>query len=76
MRDTNGKFCYIGRRPCGCVMAITTDNRGKDTARAVAEMIENGATVNRHSWNEYKEISKEETFLACPHGQLTLTLVE
>src|SRR5690606_23471539 len=67
-RPTHG---YIGRlRACGCAVAITTDdaNRPSHTARNVAEFIRDGLYIERFSMEEYEnKISKEETFLSCPH---------
>lgn len=45
----NATHAYLGRKVCGCVVAITvddTDNR-KWTADAVAEFIRDGLTVDR-----------------------------
>lgn len=38
---------YIGRRKCGCVIAITVDFGDKDTSVQVARFIADGLTVER-----------------------------
>ena len=68
-------FVYVGRkRQCGCVVGIITDLGDKHTAGGVADFITDGLTINRIPWSEYRQIAEEETFMACPHGQLTLSL--
>jgi len=72
-----GKFAYVGRKPCGCAVGVVTDLRDKRTANAVAGLIADGLIVNRVSWIAYYQIAAEETFMACPHGpqgQLALSL--
>ena len=76
MKDNTNAFVYIGRSSCGCVVGLVTDNADIRTANHVADFIKDGLAVNRHSWTEYQEIAKEETFLACPHGQLALGIEE
>ena len=62
------EFVYIGRLPCGCCMALTSDYGDKGTGRSVAEFITEGLGVNRVSWDTYRnEVSQEPTFMACPH---------
>jgi hypothetical protein len=73
MNDDN-KFAYIGRKPCGCVVAVATDNSDQETAKAVHEFIVDSLTINRVSWPEYRKIAAEDTFMNCPHGQLSLAL--
>lgn len=66
---------YIGRLPCGCAVALTNDTGDKYTAEAVKDFIKEGLSVNREAWQKYvDEISKESTFMNCPHsaGQLQL----
>jgi hypothetical protein len=66
---------YVGRKECGCVIALATDMRDKHTGDNVAEFISDGLTVDRVDWETYKEkISLEETFMKCPHGQLALPI--
>ena len=67
-------FVYIARDPCGCVFGVVTDYQDAQTGKVVANFIGSGGTVQRHSWAEYKEIAKEETFLDCPHGQLRMAI--
>jgi hypothetical protein len=60
---------YVGRMLiCGCVMALTTDNRGKDTARDVADFIKDGMIVTHVTFDEYKNvICLEPGFMDCKH---------
>lgn len=43
------EFAYIGRKPCGCIVAAVVDSpeRRKDTAQKVAGFIADGLTVER-----------------------------
>lgn len=68
------KFAYIGRKPCGCVVAVATDDGDVRTATHVYGFIVDGLTVDHVSWSEYREIAQEDTFMNCPHGQLSLVL--
>jgi hypothetical protein len=60
---------YIARATCGCVYGVCTDDprHPKDTARSVAEFIQQGLKVENVDWARYREISQEPTFFACPH---------
>jgi hypothetical protein len=61
-------YVYVGRLPCGCAVALVNDEGNKHTAKSVAEFIKEGLGVNRESWQKYvDEISKEPTFMKCPH---------
>lgn len=42
-------FAYIGKKPCGCIVAAVVDlaERKETTAQHVAEMIADGLTVER-----------------------------
>lgn len=67
---------YIGRkRECGCcVMVCSTD---ANMAREVADAIRGGLLIDRVSIGEYREnISREPTFMKCPHkaGQMELAI--
>lgn len=73
---TEDRFVYVGRKPCGCVVGIATDNRNRMTAEMVREFIQDGLTVTREPWSEYERIAEEETFMACPHGQMRLPHVD
>jgi hypothetical protein len=68
------KFAYIGRKSCGCVMGVATDNGDNATALHVYEFIQDGLTVDRVPWAKYREIAQEDTFMNCPHGQLGMKL--
>lgn len=72
--DENKRFVYVGRKRCGCAVGIITDLGDERTANGVAGFIKDGLTVNRVPWSMYRQIAEEETFMACPHGQLTLPL--
>lgn len=74
--DENERFVYIGRKKCGCAVGVVTDLGDARTANAVAGFIKDGLTVNCISWSIYREIAEEETFMACPHGQMALPLRE
>lgn len=65
---------YIARKECGCCVGLVTDLRNKSTGQSVGEFIGDGLTVDRVDWKTYQEICKEETFMTCPHGQMTLLL--
>jgi hypothetical protein len=51
-------FAYIGKKPCGCVVALTLDFGDKPTAQAVKEFIEDGLTIERVKFGtpEYNEM--------------------
>lgn len=70
--NTIKRFVYVGRTPCGCTVGVVTDEGSESTARAVAKFIVDGLTVERVSWSVYRQIAEEDTFMNCPHGQLTL----
>ena len=40
-------FTYIGRKRCGCVVAMVVDLADKVTADAVAEFIKDGLVIER-----------------------------
>ena len=70
----NDKSAYIGRKPCGCVMGVVTDLGNRFTAETVASFIKDGLVVNHISWDKYREVAREPTFMECSHGQLPLAL--
>lgn len=71
------EFVYIAREPlCNCVFGVVTDYQDADTGYAVASFITSGGIIQRHNWAEYQQISEEETFLNCPHGQMKMNLEE
>lgn len=43
------EYCYIARKPCGCVCAATVDipEMQKDNAREIAKWIRWGCTIER-----------------------------
>jgi hypothetical protein len=63
---------YIGRKECGCCVAVVTDLMDKSTGKSVAEFIGDGLIIKRVSFPEYREMCKEETFMGCTHGQAKL----
>ena len=66
-RVQHATHVYIGRKACGCCVAITTDSGDKETAKSVVKFIQEGLAVNRIEWQTYKEqVSVEPTFMACP----------
>ena len=53
-------MAYIGRAKCGCIRAVSMDDGDRATARAVADMIKEGLTVER--------VATPVTFsFRCPH---------
>ncbi|MDE2102427.1 MAG: hypothetical protein KGL39_34595 [Patescibacteria group bacterium] len=46
-RETDKTYLYLGRAPCGCIVAATVDYRNKSTADDVAEFIRDGYSVER-----------------------------
>ena len=78
VKHVRAMHVYVGRAPCGCVRAITSDHGDKETGQSVAEFIAEGLTIERVAFEDYRElISQEATFLACPHDnadQLSLPL--
>lgn len=66
-------YCYIGRLPCGCMVASCYDNAAegkrqrKSTAEFVKQMIEEGLTIER----VLLEDVKLET--DCPHKDAVQT---
>lgn len=68
--DEKHTHSYIGRMPCGCVMACVIDMANKMTAKAVSDMIQDGMTVERVTMEKFRaEITKEPGFFDCPHGK-------
>lgn len=47
--------CYIGRKKCGCVVAVVTDVPGweKETGKSVAEFIADGLIIERTTIHDY-----------------------
>ena len=48
---SDGTMAYIGRKPCGCVVAFTVDSAGhrRQVARETAQWIRDGLTIERHA---------------------------
>lgn len=61
---------YIGRRPCGCVVAVVAYAPWmRESAEwAVADMIHDGQIVESMTWAEYQE--KQIKLQDCPHGEV------
>jgi len=73
--ETKPTHVYVGRKDCGCCVGLITDRRDKDTGDSVSEFIADGLTVDRVDWRTYTEkISKEPTFMNCPHGQIAMPI--
>jgi hypothetical protein len=49
---------YIGRRPCGCVVAAVVDDGDdpKDVAKFVAELVRKGITVERSTVEDARKL--------------------
>jgi hypothetical protein len=54
----NATHAYIGRKACGCVVAVSVDTMDKETGKSVAEFITDGLTIERVQMRtpEYSEI--------------------
>ena len=61
---------YIGRKPCGCVMAVASDTGDASMFDFLADATRRGLRFDHVTWDEYHEICNEPTFMACNHGQL------
>lgn len=66
------EFSYIGRKPCGCVVAAMVDNPddAKETAKEVAKWIKLGLTVERVT----HEYVRQNFTTNCPHAEKQLSL--
>jgi hypothetical protein len=38
---------YVGRKPCGCIVAVVVDTQDKQTGKDVGKFIANGLAVER-----------------------------
>lgn len=54
---------YVGRKPCGCVVAIVADLGDKETGQNVAELIKDGLIIDRLPRQEAAHLLMQE----CPH---------
>lgn len=61
---------YIGRKPCGCVMAVASDTGEASMFQFLADAVEGGLKFEHVTWDRYHEVCNEPTFMACNHGQL------
>jgi len=61
---------YIGRRPCGCIVAISSYApwMRESTECAVADMIHDGEIVECMTWAEYQ--ANKPALQDCPHGEV------
>jgi hypothetical protein len=57
-------MAYMGRRSCGCVVAITVDDPEykKDTAKEIGKWIRQGLAIERVSIE-----TARQSFTTCPH---------
>jgi hypothetical protein len=69
------RHAWIGRKPCGCCMAVRTDENDADTYQTLVEWNRSGLVTERVTWGRYREIANEETFMKCSHGQLKLPIL-
>lgn len=80
MNQRKATHVYIGRKSCGCCVAVVTDLQDKMTGKEVSEFIASGLTVERISFDDYRaRIVDEPGFMGCIHeegGQLVLLQVE
>lgn len=68
MSDRGGKTpCYVGKRPCGCVVAAVVDDGDdpKDVAKFIADLVKRGMTVDRSTVDEARKLLTEG--LKCEH---------
>jgi hypothetical protein len=73
--ETRPTHVYVARKDCGCVIGLVADLRDKSTGEHVSEFIGDGLIVERCDWMTYtNEVCKEETFMKCPHIQLTMMI--
>lgn len=63
-RVTEATHSYIGRLPCGCVVAAAVDIGGRQTGKAVSNFIAAGLSVERVP-HEYVQ---QHLTAKCPHG--------
>lgn len=63
---------YVGKKDCGCTVAVAVDARDKITAQNVYYFIVEGLYIERLNKEQYLKLCKSETYLDCPHGQQNL----
>ena len=69
MNDQKPTHCYIGKKDCGCTVAVCIDGRNKSTADFVWDMI--------GKWNlivERVKLGEFELVENCPHEERQLLL--
>jgi hypothetical protein len=70
MNDSKPTHVYIGRKSCGCCVAVTVDLQDKYTGKSVGEFISGGLMVERITFDDYRNfVCKESSFMECPHGK-------
>jgi hypothetical protein len=61
------EFAYIGRKPCGCVVAMAVDDpdrkRKKHTGKMVGSWIADGLNIER------VRCADARLDMTCPHGE-------
>ena len=68
MSDERAKTpAYVGKRPCGCVVAAIVDDGDdpKDVAKFVADLVRRGMTVERSTVEDARRLLTEG--LKCEH---------
>lgn len=60
---------YIGRKACGCVVAVVNDepDEPKWTAKEVANLIKSGLTVERISFEQWRATDHTAIKFGCVH---------
>lgn len=67
-------WVYVARKDCGCIVGVATDNRDHTTGDHVRDFIADGLIVERIDWETYVKLAQADTFMNCPHGQISLSL--
>lgn len=63
---------YIGRKPCGCVVAVTCDMNDNHTRREVVQWMHQGLAIERVALEYVKE--HIDTWFDCQHEVVQLEL--
>lgn len=75
MNDQKPTHVYIGRKDCGCVRAVSLDQRSKSTAKQVYAMICDGLIVERMTCEAFDASGGVASlFEDCPHEERQLSL--
>lgn len=56
---------YVGRKPCGCVVAVVVDAQDKQTGKDVGKFIANGLVVERMTEEAFGAVT-----VGCSHGKV------